>query len=99
MPTSPYSPEGLAAARRTVTDPDFLACLDPVQRAEILELAYAILRNDRACRVDLAPAPDGEALILRVPLAVFQAGRAARRATPPQPHVLRPTGQTPGDAA
>ena len=94
-PASIYSPDGLADARAAVTDVNRLAEIDPLTRARIVAMALAILHKDRALRLNLQ-AEKTEALILRIPRAVFQAGPRARRL--PR-RVVLPVAPTPGDAA
>jgi hypothetical protein len=98
MATSPYSDDGLADARAVVTDADLLATLPPLERARIIAMALTILRKDRgfreASRLQDTPT---QALVLRIPRAVFEAGPKARRVTRKPRLTVHPT--TPGDAA
>jgi len=97
MAASPYSPDDLACARFVVTHADRLAGLTGDERADLLALALTILRKDRALRLNLQD-QKAEAVIVRIPLAVFQAGPRGRRL--PAPHrIVLPLGPTPGDAA
>lgn len=97
MAPSPYKIEGLQLARDTLTNLDLIRQWTPDQRRQIVEMAQAILKADRAHRLDLdQTASHGPARIVAVPLAVFQAGprRHRHRALPRLPHPF-----TPGDAA
>lgn len=97
MPASPYSPDDLACARFVVTHADRLVGLDATERADLLALALTILRKDRALRLNLQD-HRAEAVIVRIPLAVFQAGPRGRR-LPALHRVVLPMTPTPGDAA
>jgi hypothetical protein len=96
MSASPHKIENLALARDTLTNLTLLAACTPEHRAELVRLAQAILQTDRACRLGLdLDAPQGPGRVIRIPLAVFQAGRirnCARRSAAAHP-------TTPGDAA
>lgn len=94
-PASIYSPDGLADARAAVTDVNRLAEIDPLTRARIVAMALAILRKDRALRLNLQ---DQKAEAVIIPIARFQFARRVRRL--PAPHrVVLPVTPTPGDAA
>ena len=97
MSASPYRPDDLASARYVVTHADRLACLTEVERADILALALTILRKDRALRLNLQD-HRAEAVIVRIPRAVFQAGPRGRR-LPALHRIVLPVSPTPGDAA
>ena len=101
MSASPYKPDDLAMARHVVTHAQALTAVTPETRAEIIDLALTILRKDRALRLhQTLTQPIGEGRILRVPLAVFQAGPARVRRRPPSPpNAPHPGHTTPGDAA
>lgn len=96
MAQSPHKLENLALARDTLTNLELIRQWAPEQRRQMIELAQAILQTDRACRLGLDDAvPQGPARIIRIPLAVFQAGRTRNR--PRRAVKAHPT--TPGDAA
>ena len=100
MTTTPYSEDGLAMARHVVTHPANLTCLDPADRDELIRLAWVILQGDRSARHPDTAAPQGPALILRIPLTVFQAGPARKHRAPAKPQIITfPITTTPGDAA
>jgi len=96
MSASPHKIENLALARDTLTNATLLAGCTPEHRAELVRLAQAILQTDRVCRLGLdVDAPKGPARVIRIPRAIFQAGRVRN-------HARRVTGAhptTPGDAA
>ncbi len=97
MGQSPYAPEGIALARRTLTDGAYMTSVTPQARAELVQMAFDILHKDRAARLNLTP-QKAEAKIVTVPLALWQAGPGARRlARKTNPLLL--TNRTPGDAA
>jgi hypothetical protein len=95
-------PQGLALARDTLTNLDFLSRLTPDQRADFVNLARSILRMDldrRLGRDPAAAAPPqsaGGALVI-IPLALWQAGPGARRVARKPRLTIQPP--TPGDAA
>ena len=97
MTKSPYPVEGIALARRTLTDGAYMTSVTPEARAELVQMAFDILHKDRAARLNLTP-EKVEAKILTVPRAVFEAGRVRPVTRRPQLRVL-PAGPTPGDAA
>lgn len=98
MNRSPYPAEGIALARRTLTDAAYLSGITPEARAELVQLAFDILHNDRAAR--LGPA-DGARTgrVITIPRAVFQAGLPKRPRRRPR-IIVRPLHSgSPGDAA
>lgn len=97
MAASPYSPDDLACARFVVTHAHRLAGLTEAERADLLALALTILRKDRALRLNLQDCR-AEGVIVRIPLAVFQAGPRRRR-LPALHRIVLPVTPTPGDAA
>jgi hypothetical protein len=97
MGQSPYAPEGIALARRTLVDSTYMTSVTPEARAELVQMAFDILHKDRAARLNLTP-QKVEAKIVTVPLALWQAGPRARRLTG-KPKLLLLTNRTPGDAA
>ena len=95
-----YTPDELAAARWLVTHGQSYVHLDAPTRRASIDIAWLILRKDRAARLPQPPKPRSTdhqtARILRVPLAVFQAGPKLLRT--PRHHITI-TPSTPGDAA
>ena len=95
-----YTPEELAAARWLVTNGQSYVHLDAATRRASIDIAWLILRKDRATRLPQPPKPNQTdhqtARVLRVPLAVFQAGPKLLR-TPRHRITINPS--TPGDAA
>lgn len=95
-------PRGLALARDTLTNLEFLSSLTPEQRSDFVTLARSTLRMDLDLRLGRDPTaatplqPTDGALVI-IPLALWQAGPKARRVARKPRLNLHPT--TPGDAA
>lgn len=98
MPTSPYSADGLACARATLTNLTIMGSVTAEQRVDLVGMAFEILHKDRAARLGLQGEPLGPARVITIPRAVFQAGRPKPRRRP-RLLVLPACGPTPGDAA
>jgi hypothetical protein len=94
-------PRGLALARDTLTNLEFLSRLTPDQRADFVTLARSTLRMDLDLRLGRDPAatpqPVREGALVSIPLALWQAGPKARRVARKPRLTIHPT--TPGDAA
>lgn len=101
MNRSPYPAEGIALARRTLTDGTYLTGITPGDRAELVRLAFDILKKDRAARLGLDRSePQGPARVITIPRAVFEAGLSRPRQRPRRRRiVVRPITPDPGDAA
>ena len=99
MLPAPYSADDLANARHLVTHREKLAGLAAEDADEILDTAWAVLRDSRkAAEVEPRPAITATARVYRIPLAVFQAGLRNRRKRP-RLIVLPQNPNHPGDAA
>jgi hypothetical protein len=101
-PTTPrpgqlYAPGELAAARHLLTHAHSADPTDPTYSRAAIENAWTILHADRAFRTPKRRRTTTTARILRVPLAVFEAGPIRRR-QPRHRITINPT-TTPGDAA
>ena len=101
-PTAPrpgqlYTPGELAAARYVLTHAHSADRTDPTYSRASIENAWTILHADHAFRTPQPPKPTTTARILRVPLAVFQAGPIRLHRQPRHRITLGPT--TPGEAA
>ena len=95
-----YAPGELAAARWLVTNSQNYAHLDPDTRRAPTAIAWTILRKNRAIQQPQKAKPSDPtttARVLRVPLAVFQAGPSILRRQPRHRITINPS--TPGDAA
>lgn len=95
-----YAPNELAAARWLVTNSQNFAHLDPDTRRASIDIAWTILRKNRAIQQPQKTKPTDPtttARVLRVPLAVFQAGPIRLRRHPRHRITIGPT--TPGEAA
>lgn len=98
MPASPYSADGLATARQALTDMRIIGTITAEERDDIIRKAFCILRGDRTARLGPFPGHDGTDRVIRIPRAVFEAGRPRPRRRP-RLIVLPAGGPTPGDAA
>jgi hypothetical protein len=97
---SPYSPDGLACARSTLTDTRFMGSISAAERSGLVGMAFDILRNDRAHRLGPVEPPAVPGRVIRIPRAVFEAGRLPAP-TRRRPRILvMPAGNpTSGDVA
>jgi hypothetical protein len=105
-PTAPrtgqlYAPGELAAARNVLTHAHSADQTDPTYSRAKIENAWVILHADRAFRIPKRRRTTTTPRVLRVPLAVFQAGPIRLHRKPRHRITLGPTTPptTPGEAA
>ena len=97
----PYTAEGLACARATLTDLRIMGTVTAEERAGLVGMAFSILQKDRAARLGLIAPPTLTGKVIHIPRALFQAGRTITQVRPRRVVrlIVRPAGPTPGDAA
>lgn len=93
------APDELADARYLLTHAQVIRHLPPAYRKATINTAWNILHMNRAAQSKpQPPKPSQTARVLRVPLAVFQAGPSILHRQPRHRITIGPT-TTPGDAA
>jgi hypothetical protein len=89
------SPRIQSLARATLQDLHLISSLSPSQRADVVMVAFDILREARIARLGATPAFAATVPVTYLTRADFRAGRQGTHRRPRM--IVRPT--TPGDAA
>lgn len=94
---APPPPHLVRNARATLLNAQLMTSIHRDHRADLVAVAFGILRDARAARLAVAATPEGLPRVTHVTTAEFRQGRLSQHHRPRL--VVTPTGPTPGDAA